>query len=162
MSNSVAKSRNYKVASIPADGIGPEVVSAAIEVVQKLAEISKTFTIEFQHIPWGTAYYKQHGKYVEDNVLEVLRRYNAILFGSVGAPGKVVLITIDFPIIDLRYRCSRSYISVGPFAGYPWTAAVVCQCSTGADISWDVLASSGYQVRSSRYRLGSGTRKHRR
>jgi isocitrate/isopropylmalate dehydrogenase len=153
MSNSVAKptkSRNYKVASIPADGIGPEVVSAAIEVVQKLAKISKTFTIEFEHIPWGTAYYKQHGKYVDDNVLEVLRRYNAILFGSVGAPGKVTLITIGFPVIDLQYRCARSYLSVGPFAGYPGTAAVICQCSTSADISWDVVASSRYEVWSSR------------
>ena len=82
------KSRSYKVASIPADGISPEVVSAAIEVVQKLAQISKTFTIEFEHIPWGTAYYKEHGKYVDDGVLEVLRRYDAVLFGSVGAPGK--------------------------------------------------------------------------
>jgi hypothetical protein len=61
MSNSLAtttKTRNYKVASIPADGIGQEVVSAAIEVVQKLAQISKTFTINFEHIPWGTAYYR--------------------------------------------------------------------------------------------------------
>ena len=91
MSNSLpkpAKSRNYKVASIPADGIGPEVVNSAIEVVQQLAQLSNTFTIEFEHIPWGTAYYKEHGKYVDENVLEVLRRYDAILFGSVGAPGK--------------------------------------------------------------------------
>jgi isocitrate/isopropylmalate dehydrogenase len=86
-SATTAKSRNYKVASIPADGIGPEVVSAAIEVVQKLAQVSKSFTIEFEHIPWGTAYYKEHGRYVDENVLEVLRRYDAILFGSVGAPG---------------------------------------------------------------------------
>ena len=86
------KSRSYKVASIPADGIGQEVVSAAIEVVKKLAQVSKTFTIEFEHIPWGTAYYKEHGKYVDENVLEVLRRYDAILFGSVGAPGKVLFL----------------------------------------------------------------------
>jgi isocitrate/isopropylmalate dehydrogenase len=83
------KNRNYKVASIPADGIGPEVVSAAIEVVQKLAQVSKSFTIEFEHIPWGTAYYKEHGRYVDENALEVLRRYDAILFGSVGAPGMI-------------------------------------------------------------------------
>ena len=83
-----AKSRSYKIASIPADGIGQEVVSAAIKVVQKLAQVSKTFTIEFEHIPWGTAYYKEHGRYVDENVLEVLRRYDAVLFGSVGAPGK--------------------------------------------------------------------------
>jgi isocitrate/isopropylmalate dehydrogenase len=84
------KSRHYNVASIPADGIGPEVVSAAIEVIQKLAQVSKSFTIEFEHIPWGTAYYKEHGRYVDENVLDVLRRYDAILFGSVGAPGTTI------------------------------------------------------------------------
>jgi isocitrate/isopropylmalate dehydrogenase len=88
------KDRNYKVASIPADGIGPEVVSAAIEVVQKLTQVLKSFTIEFEHIPWGTAYYKEHGRYVDENVLDVLRRYDAILFGSVGAPG--IINCIDF------------------------------------------------------------------
>lgn len=78
----------YRIASIPADGIGPEVVSAAIEVVNKLAQTIKTFTIEFTHIPWGTDYYKKHGRYVDENVLDVLRGYDASLFGSVGAPGK--------------------------------------------------------------------------
>ena len=79
---------NYRIASIPADGIGPEVVSAAIEVVEKLAQTLKTFTIEFTHIPWGTAYYKKTGAYVDANVLDMLKTYDAALFGSVGAPGK--------------------------------------------------------------------------
>lgn len=86
-----SKTHSYRIASIPADGIGPEVVSAAIEVVQTLAKTLKTFTVEFTHIPWGTAYYKQHGRYVDENVLDVLRRYDAALFGSVGAPGSSIL-----------------------------------------------------------------------
>lgn len=80
-------SHDYRVASIPADGIGPEVVSAAITVVEKLASVSGKFKIEFTHIPWGTAHYKKTGSYVDDNILDVLRTYDAILFGSVGAPG---------------------------------------------------------------------------
>jgi isocitrate/isopropylmalate dehydrogenase len=82
-----SKSHSYRIASIPTDGIGPEVVSAAIEVVEKLAKTLKTFTIEFTHIPWGTAYYKKTGAYVDENVLDILRSYDAALFGSVGAPG---------------------------------------------------------------------------
>jgi isocitrate/isopropylmalate dehydrogenase len=82
-----SRSHNYRIASIPADGVGPEVVSAAIEVVQKLSGVLKTFSIEFTHIPWGTAYYKKHGRYVDENILEVLRGFDACLFGSVGAPG---------------------------------------------------------------------------
>jgi isocitrate/isopropylmalate dehydrogenase len=83
-----SRNHNYRIASIPADGIGPEVISAAIEVVNKVAETLKTFTVEFTHLPWGTAYYKKTGKYVDDNVLEVLKSYDAGLFGAVGAPGK--------------------------------------------------------------------------
>jgi hypothetical protein len=81
---------NNRIASIPADDIGPKVVSAAIEVVKKLSETMKTFQIEFTHIPWGTAYYKEHGRYVNENALDILRSYNATLFGSVGAPSKLV------------------------------------------------------------------------
>jgi isocitrate/isopropylmalate dehydrogenase len=69
---SEAKPHNYRIASIPADGIRPEVVDAAIEVVRKLSATSKTFIIEVTHIPWGTAYYKAHGHCVDENVLEVL------------------------------------------------------------------------------------------
>ena len=88
-------SHHYRIASIPADGIGPEVVSAAIQVVQKLSETLKTFTIEFTHIPWGTAYYKEHGRYVDEDVLDILRGYDAALFGSVGAPGKPSILVND-------------------------------------------------------------------
>ncbi len=91
-SNSVAPppaSHDYQIASIPADGIGPEVVDAAIQVVQKLSQTLGTFKVKFTHIPWGTAYYKEHGRYVDPDVLDVLRKYDAALFGSVGAPGRI-------------------------------------------------------------------------
>ena len=64
----------YRIASIPGDGIGPEVVSATIQAVTKLSQTLGTFDIDFTHIPWGTEYYKQHGKYVSDNCLDELRQ----------------------------------------------------------------------------------------
>jgi isocitrate/isopropylmalate dehydrogenase len=80
---------SYRIASIPGDGIGPEVVSAAIQVVEKLAKTLGTFDINFDHIPWGTAHYKETGSYVTGNALDTLRSYDASLFGAVGAPGKI-------------------------------------------------------------------------
>lgn len=80
-------SPTYRIASIPGDGIGPEVVSATIQVVEKLAQALNTFKIEFTHIPWGTAYYKEHGRYVSEDSLDTLREFDAGLFGAVGAPG---------------------------------------------------------------------------
>lgn len=78
--------KTYKIASLPGDGIGIEVVAAAITVLRQLAQTLHTFNIEFTHIPWGTAYYKKHGRYADPNVLDVLRGFDATLFGAVGAP----------------------------------------------------------------------------
>jgi isocitrate/isopropylmalate dehydrogenase len=49
--------RSHEIVSVLADGIGPESVSAAIEVVKTLAYAMGTFTINFIHIPWETASY---------------------------------------------------------------------------------------------------------
>lgn len=78
--------RVYYIASIPADGIGPEVISAGIEVLEKLAVTLGDFEFHFDHFEWGSDYYKKHGKYIPEGGLEDLKKYNAILFGSVGAP----------------------------------------------------------------------------
>lgn len=80
-------SPSYSIASIPGDGIGPEVVSATIQVVKKLTEKLGTFDINFTHIPWGTAYYKETGRYVSEDALDTLRKFDACIFGAVGAPG---------------------------------------------------------------------------
>jgi isocitrate/isopropylmalate dehydrogenase len=84
----MASPQVYRIASIPADGIGPEVVSATIKVVKTLAATLQTFSIEFTHLPWGTAYYKENGIYMPPDALDQLRTFDAGLFGSVGAPGK--------------------------------------------------------------------------
>jgi hypothetical protein len=77
--------RNGDITSVGHEVERPKVVSAAIEV-ERLAQVMKTFTIEFTHILWGTAYYKEHGRYVDENVLDVLKIYGVALFRSVGAP----------------------------------------------------------------------------
>jgi len=86
MSSIQSQPKSYRIASIPGDGIGIEVVEAAIVVLKQLSKTLKTFSIAFTHIPWGTAYYKEHGCYVDPDVLNILREFDATLFGAVGAP----------------------------------------------------------------------------
>lgn len=133
------RSHKYKIASIPADGIGPEVVSAAIEVVKKVAETLKTFTIEFDHIPWGTAYYKEHGKYVDDDVLGILRGYDASLFGSVGAPGPFSFLWHSYvgQVLLTDTRRPRSHLSVGSSPQNQRTTSIICQRPPSPHVSRD-------------------------
>ena len=79
--------RIYKIAYIAGYGIGPEVISAGIEVLQKLSAILRTFELHFDHFDWGSDYYKKHGRYIPDGGVESLKEYDAIFFGSVGASG---------------------------------------------------------------------------
>lgn len=77
----------YKIVSIPGDGIGPEVISAGITVLRKLASVLGTFDLQFDHFDWSSDYYKKHGRYIPEGGLDRIKRYDAIFFGSVGAPG---------------------------------------------------------------------------
>lgn len=76
----------YSIASIPADGIGPEVISAGIDVLNALADTLKTFKLDFTHFDWSSETFKKTGKYIPDGGLAELEKHDAILFGAVGAP----------------------------------------------------------------------------
>jgi len=78
---------SYRIASIPADGIGPEVIEAGVTVLKKLASTLDTFDLDFEHFDWSSDSYKKNGKYLPDGALTTLRKFDAILFGAVGAPG---------------------------------------------------------------------------
>ena len=92
MDDKTGTPRSYRIASIPADGIGPEVISAGITVLKKLAATLGTFELSFEGFDWSSDYYKKHGKYLPDDALDTLRKFDAILFGAVGAPGTVILV----------------------------------------------------------------------
>lgn len=78
--------KTYKIAAIPGDGIGTEVVSAGIEVLQALAKREGTFAFKVDHFDWGGEYYKKHGRMMPVDGREQIKGHDAILFGSAGHP----------------------------------------------------------------------------
>ena len=88
MSPSVTR-HDHSIATIGADGIGPEVVDASVQVMRKLTELDASFALNFTHFDWSSETYKKTGKYIPEGGLDELRKHDAILFGSVGAPGKL-------------------------------------------------------------------------
>jgi tartrate dehydrogenase/decarboxylase/D-malate dehydrogenase len=75
--------KTYRIASIPGDGIGNEVIPAGIEVLQKLA---LDFRLEFKDFNWSSKRYVETGSYIPEGGLAELKEFDAIFFGAVGAP----------------------------------------------------------------------------
>ena len=75
--------KTYRIASIPGDGIGNEVIPAGIEVLEKAAD---GFRLEFEHFDWSSKRYAETGRYIPQGGLERLKKFDAIFFGAVGAP----------------------------------------------------------------------------
>jgi tartrate dehydrogenase/decarboxylase/D-malate dehydrogenase len=76
----------YKLAAIPGDGIGTEVVSAGVEVLQAIAEREASFTFAVDSFDWGGDYYLKHGRMMPEDGRDQINGHDAILFGSAGHP----------------------------------------------------------------------------
>jgi tartrate dehydrogenase/decarboxylase / D-malate dehydrogenase len=79
--------RTYKIAAIPADGVGVEVVAAGRAVLDALAAASNgSLAFEWTEFPWGCTYYERTGRMMDADGLEALQHFDAIYFGAVGWP----------------------------------------------------------------------------
>ncbi|MGD1222113.1 tartrate dehydrogenase [Streptomyces krungchingensis] len=79
--------RTFRIAAIPADGVGKEVVAAGRTVLDALAEDSGgAFTFAWQEFDWGCAYYERTGRMMDEDGLDQLKDFDAIYFGAVGWP----------------------------------------------------------------------------
>ncbi len=78
--------KTYKIAAIPGDGIGKEVIAAGIEVLAALAARDGSFAFAFDHFDWGSDYYKRHGVMMPPDGRNQIKDHDAIYFGAVGAP----------------------------------------------------------------------------
>lgn len=78
--------KTYKIAAIPGDGIGGEVVSAGVEVLAAVAKRDGRFAFAVDSFDWGGEYYKRYGRMMPANGRDLIRGHDAILFGSAGHP----------------------------------------------------------------------------
>jgi tartrate dehydrogenase/decarboxylase / D-malate dehydrogenase len=79
--------RTHRIAAIPADGIGPEVIAAGLEVLDAVAARDGGFALTVDHYDWGSDWYRKHGEMMPSDGLAWLRTADAIYFGAVGDPG---------------------------------------------------------------------------
>ncbi|MEL6475867.1 MAG: tartrate dehydrogenase [Pseudomonadota bacterium] len=76
----------YRIAAIPGDGIGAEVIDAGCEVLAALASRAGTFSLSFDRFDWGGEHHKRHGRMMPEDGLSQIAGHDAILFGSAGHP----------------------------------------------------------------------------
>jgi tartrate dehydrogenase/decarboxylase / D-malate dehydrogenase len=77
-------SRTHRIAVIPGDGIGTEVVPEGLRVLDAAAA-AFDLKLDYEHFEHSSAdCYRKHGKMLPDNWFEQLRGFNAIFFGAVG------------------------------------------------------------------------------
>jgi hypothetical protein len=130
----------YSIATIGADGIGPEVVNAGVQVLKKLAQLDGTFQLHFTEYDWSSETYKKTGRYIPPGGLEDLKKHDAILFGAVGAPGTLGFQILSNQLADRRYRCPRSHLFMGPAARNLSDFPAICKCQAYEDLSWNIVS----------------------
>jgi tartrate dehydrogenase/decarboxylase / D-malate dehydrogenase len=77
--------KTYRIAIVPGDGIGPEIVPVGLKVLDAVAAESG-FTLSTESFPWGAGYYREHGEFLPSDGLDTLKNFDAIYFGAVGLP----------------------------------------------------------------------------
>ena len=103
----------YRIAVIPGDGIGPEVLAEGVKALDAAAELDGTFRFAFTYFPWGCEYYLKTGKMMPDDGLDTLRGFDAIYLGAVGYPGVPDHISLRELLLKIRHEFDE-YVNVRP------------------------------------------------
>ena len=104
--------RSYVVAHLPGDGIGPEVTAVARDLVDQTGR-QHGFTIDWQHCPLGADHYLTTGEVLPDDVLNGLRKADAILLGAVGSPSVPPGVLERGLLLKLRFELDL-YVNLRP------------------------------------------------
>ena len=129
--------KTYKIACIPGDGIGKEVIPAGQTVLEVLAKAQTDFAFSFTSFDWGGDYYRQHGKMMPEKGLDELRGMDAILFGSAGDPH----IPDHITLWGLRLKICQGfdqYANVRPTRILPGIDGPLQRCNP-QDLDWVIV-----------------------
>ncbi len=144
----------HKIAIIPGDGIGKEVIPAGLKVLEVLQNQCGHLELTFETFPWGSDFYRQHGIMMPEKGLDVLREFDAIYFGAVGDPG----IPDDVTLWGLRLKICQGldlYANVRPARLLPGITSPLGGVKAG-DLDWIIVREN-----SEGEYAGHGGRAHR-
>jgi tartrate dehydrogenase/decarboxylase / D-malate dehydrogenase len=129
--------KTYRIATIPGDGIGKEVVPAGQQLLATMAGASSGLKFEFETFDWGGDYYRKHRVMMPEDGLNALRKKDAILFGSAGDPH----IPDHITLWGLRLKICQGfdqYANVRPTRILPGIDAPLKRCGP-KDLDWVIV-----------------------
>ncbi len=132
-----ARLARHRIAVIPGDGIGREVIAAGLEVLGALQAQAPHLGLDIETFAWGSDYYRRHGRMMPEDGLERLRAFDAIYFGAVGAPD----IPDDITLWGLRLAICQGfdqYANVRPARLLPGVSSPLRDARPG-DLDWIVV-----------------------
>jgi len=109
--------KTYKIAVIPGDGTGPEVIAEAVKVLKATADKFK-FKVDLTNFDFGGERYKRTGETLPDRAVEELRQFDAILLGAIGHPDVAPGILEKGILLKARFDLDQ-YINLRPVKLYP-------------------------------------------
>jgi len=109
--------KTYKIAVVPGDGTGPEVVAEAVKVLKATADKFK-FKVDLTNFDFGGERYKRTGETLPDSAVEELRQFDAILLGAIGHPDVAPGILEKGILLKMRFELDQ-YINLRPVRLYP-------------------------------------------
>ena len=105
-------SKTYKIAAIPGDGIGNEVVPAGLRVLEAAAR-RHGFALDVKSFDWSCERFARTGKMMPEDGLDQLKAFDSIYLGAVGYPGVPDHVSLWGLLIPIR-RGFRQYINLRP------------------------------------------------
>jgi len=112
----------HRIAVIPGDGIGKETIREALKVLRAAEKLGKNaFKLETTDLDWNSEYYVKHGRMMPEDGIEILKGYDAILFGAVGDARVPEHISVAQTILAMRRNLDQ-WANIRParlFAGAP-------------------------------------------
>src|SRR5512139_1583740 len=109
--------KTYKIAVIPGDGTGPEVIGEAVKVLKTAANKFK-FKTDLTTFDFGGERYKRTGEVLPDSAANDLSKFDAILLGAIGHPDVKPGILEKGILLRLRFELDQ-YINLRPVKLYP-------------------------------------------
>ncbi len=127
-------SAQLRIAVVPGDGIGPEVVEVTVPLLER-ALVLEGRALAVTELDWGSERYLREGAAMPPDAAELLRRHDAVLFGAVGRPDVPNHVAVWGLILALRQALDL-YVNLRPVTSWP---GVEGPLRDGADVDFVVV-----------------------